>query len=81
MKLSEIETKQKIPTVGPGEASVRLRSEPGAGVTAGWSLDYEAGIVTASKGDVELLIPVANIAYMRRYVAPVVEAKKPVRAA
>lgn len=81
MKLSEIETKQKIPTVSPGEASVRLRSEPGPGTTMGWSLDYEAGIVTASKGDVELLIPVANIAYMRRLVVPVVDAKKPVKAA
>lgn len=80
MRLSEVQVREKVPTVGPGEASVRLVAKDGPAAAFGWSLDYEAGVVTATKGDVEMLIPVGNVAYMRKLVVPV-EAKKPVKAA
>lgn len=76
MKLVEIQTREKVPTYGPGEASLRLRSEPGPAPHMGWSLEYEAGIVTATRGDTEMLIPIGNIAFMRRAPTPPAESRR-----
>ena len=65
MKLNEVQTREKIPTGPPGDATSRLKSEAGPAPSMGWTLDYDAGMVTAVKGDQRLLIPVGNVAYMR----------------
>ncbi len=59
MKLIAVKTRDKVSTGAPGDNTELLREE------LGWSLEYEAGMVTATKGDYRLLIPVANVAFMR----------------
>lgn len=65
MKLSVVQLREKVPTGPVGDDTNRLRSEPGAAPSMGWTLDYEAGLVTATKGDQTLLVPMANVAFMR----------------
>lgn len=65
MKLAEVQVREKVPTGPPGDATSRLKAEVGAAPAMGWTLDYEAGMVTASKGEQRMLIPVGNVAYMR----------------
>ena len=77
MKLSEVQTREKVPTGSVGDTTVRLQSAPGPSGNMGWTLDYDAGIVTASKGEQALLIPLCNVAYMRPEPKPA----KPVKAA
>jgi len=77
MKLQEVQLRDKVPTGQPGDYTSRLSSVDSPQAASGWSLDYEAGMVTAVKGDQSLLIPMANVAYMR----PEPKAAKPVKAA
>jgi hypothetical protein len=77
MKLDEVQVREKVPTGPPGQSDARLRAESGHGPAMGWALDYEAGMVTARKGEHSLLIPTSNVAYMRPAVPVAVEAKKP----
>ena len=72
MKLEEVQVRDKVPTGAPGDHTNRLEAG------RGWSLSFEAGIVTAENDRTALLIPVGNVVYMRQAKA---EAKKPVRAA
>lgn len=72
MKLSIVQLREKVPTGSVGDDTHRLRNEPGPSSSMGWTLDYEAGIVTATKGEQTLLVPMANVAFMR----PAGEAKK-----
>lgn len=65
MKLLEVQVRDKVPTGAPGDTTARLRSEAGMGPASGWTLDYEAGVVTCTRGEQRLLIPVSNVAYMR----------------
>lgn len=82
MKLSEVTMREKVPTVGPGESALRLRCEVGPGPNLGWELVLDGDLIKASKAGTEMLIPLSNVAYMRRLVeVPVIEIKKPVRAA
>jgi hypothetical protein len=75
MKLSEVQTRDKVPTGSPGDLSARLKSGDAQQPSGGWSLDYDAGVVTASKGDQTLYIPLGNVAYMRPEPKPVKAAK------
>ncbi len=77
MKLSEVQLREKVPTGYVGDTSARLHAKEGSAGAHGWSLDFEAGMVTAIKGDVVLAIPVGNIVWMRPEPKPA----KPVKAA
>jgi hypothetical protein len=65
MRLIEVQVRDKVPTGAPGDNTARLQSIAGSGPSQGWELAYEAGMVTARKLDMTLLIPVGNVAYMR----------------
>jgi hypothetical protein len=58
MKLSEVQTRQPVKDGAAGSTRQYFRDEDG------WSLDFEQGMVTARKGDLHRLIPVANVAWM-----------------
>lgn len=77
MRLVEVQLREKVPTGPPGDMTARLSSADLPQASAGWVLDYEAGMLTASKAEHVLLIPVGNVAYMR----PEPKAAKPVKAA
>ncbi len=59
MKLVTVRTRDKVSTGAPGDNTELLRSD------MGWVLEYEAGMVTATKGEHLVLIPVSNVAFMR----------------
>lgn len=65
MKLLEVQVRDQVPCGGASTNTARLKAEQGTGPSHGWLLEYEAGMVTATKGDQRLLIPAGNIAYMR----------------
>ena len=77
MKLSEVQVREQVPSGQVGSNTSRLKTEPGTGPSHGWLLEYEAGMVTACKGDATLLIPLGNVAYMRpeAVVVPVAKGK------
>ncbi len=75
MKLSEVQVRDKVPTGAPGDNTARLQSATGSGPAQGWTLEYDAGVVTATKHEQRLLIPLSNVAYMRTEPAPVKLAK------
>lgn len=73
MKLSEVQVREKVPTIGPAETTSRFLAAEGPAPSWGWDLSFEGGIVTATKGTTQVLIPIGNVAWMRVAVA---EAKK-----
>lgn len=75
MRLTEVTTRDKVPTGAPGDNTNRLRTEDGAPASMGWALTLEAGVVTATKGDQVLLIPMSNVAFAR--YEPPAKASKP----
>jgi len=77
VKLTEVQVRDQVPSGSVGSNTARLKSEAGTGPSHGWTLDYDAGMVTAVKGGQRLLIPVGNVAYMRpeAVVVPVKLAK------
>ena len=76
MKLIEIQLRDKVPTGAPGDTTARLSSAASPNPASGWAMTLETGMVTARKGDVTLLIPMGNVAYMRPEAAPA-KAEKP----
>lgn len=70
MKLTEIQLREKVPTGAPGDTTSRLNSAVSPNAAAGWSLTLDAGMVTARKGDMTLLIPMSNVAFMRPESTP-----------
>lgn len=83
MKLSEVQVREKVPTGAPGDTSSRFKSGDEHQNAGGWTLVYDAGIVTATKGEQTLHIPMSNVAYMKPEPKPAapVKAAKPVVAA
>jgi hypothetical protein len=73
MKLEEVQTRDKVPTGGPGDFTNRMST------ATGWDLDadFTKRVVFASKLSLRLVVPFENAPYMRPLAEPVVEAKKP----
>ncbi len=70
MKLSEVQFREKVPTGAPGDMTQRFKSGDAAQPSGGWSLDYDAGMVVATKGEHVMHVPLSNVAYMKPEQAP-----------
>ena len=78
MKLSEVQTRDKVPAGGPGNFTNRLEA------SRGWLLecDYAKRVVFASLASLRLIVPFENAPYMRPFVEPEVKPEvKPAKAA